>query len=83
MLTIDGRVCYPWFVMMKIEQIKNNLTPEQILWAEVFHKTQNGMGAVRLVWPHTADNPGYQNTRAWKLKNNKRVISYLEILKAC
>jgi hypothetical protein len=67
--------------MSKVEEALLQLTPNQAKWAEMFNATGNGMGSVRLVWPNTKNNPGYQNTRAWKLKNNPRIKAYLALLK--
>ena len=67
---------------MAVLEVGNNLTQSQIAWAECYVRTGNGMLSVREVWPHTKDNAGYQNTRAWKLKNNKRVMEYVNSLKA-
>ena len=67
--------------MAVMEIVDNTLTETQVAWAESYAKTGNGMLSVRKVWPHTKNNAGYQNTRAWKLKNNKRVMAYVEHLK--
>jgi hypothetical protein len=68
--------------MVVMDIIGNTLTETQKAWAENYAKTENGMLSVRVVWPHTKDNAGYQNTRAWKLKNNKRVMEYVNSLKS-
>ncbi len=63
-------------------ELEYGLTDSQIAWAKHYAETGNGMKSVREVWPHTKNNAGYQNTRAWKLKNNKRIRAYVELLKA-
>ena len=67
--------------MTELEKTKSEITPEQAQWAEVFLKTNNGMAAVRAVWPKSKGNSGYQNTRAWKLKTNPRIVAYMTKLK--